>query len=319
MPEPPVLSVEGLTRRFGDFTAVKGISFDIQRGEIFGFLGPNGAGKSTTIRMLCGVLAPSEGRATALGRDLFTEADLVRARMGYMSQKFSLLGDLTVLENLRFFGGLYGLGGAALRGEIELRLKEMQVWGLRDQLAGSLSTGEKQRVALAASTLHRPEILFLDEPTSGVDPLRRRRFWEAMDELVGEGMTILVTTHNLGEADQCDRLAFILAGELMAIGRPGDLKASLGRKVLRLRSGAYRELRAAAELVPGVQGALLQGRTVRLSLPEHLPEAGILETLRGQGHAFVASPAEPPSLEDFFIDLVRRSRAPQQERPCGVG
>ncbi len=311
MPEPPVLSVERLTRRFGDFTAVNEISFDIRKGEIFGFLGPNGAGKSTTIRMLCGVLAPTSGRARALGKDLFTEAALVRARMGYMSQKFSLLGDLTVAENLRFFGGLYGLEGSALLGELELRLKEMQVWDLRDQFVQSLSTGEKQRVSLAASTLHRPEILFLDEPTSGVDPLRRRKFWEAMDELVGEGMTILVTTHNLAEADQCDRLAFILGGELMAVGRPGDLKASLGRKVVRLRSAAFRELRGAAERIRGVDSALLQGRSVRLSLPAEWPEDAVLQALHEQGFAFQAFPAEQPSLEDFFIDLVRRNRPAQ--------
>ena len=308
MAEAPVLSVERLTRRFGDFTAVKEITFDIRKGEIFGFLGPNGAGKSTAIRMLCGVLAPTSGRAWALGKDLFTEAGQVRARMGYMSQKFSLLGDLTVAENLRFFGGLYGLEGTALSGEIELRLKEMQVWDRRDQLVESLSTGEKQRVSLSASTLHRPEILFLDEPTSGVDPLRRRRFWEAMDDLVGEGMTILVTTHNLAEADQCDRLAFILGGELMAVGRPGDLKASLGRKVLRLRTEAFRELRLAAAQLPGVHSALLQGRSVRLSLPADSDEKGILTTLRNQGHVFEAFAPELPSLEDFFIDLVRRSR-----------
>lgn len=311
MPEQPVLSVESLTRRFGDFTAVNEISFDIRKGEIFGFLGPNGAGKSTTIRMLCGVLAPTSGRARALGKDLFTEAAQVRARMGYMSQKFSLLGDLTVSENLRFFGGLYGLEGTALLGELELRLKEMQVWDARDQLVQNLSTGEKQRVSLAASTLHRPEILFLDEPTSGVDPLRRRKFWEAMDELVGEGMTILVTTHNLAEADQCDRLAFILGGELMAVGRPGDLKASLGRKVVRLRSEAFRELRGAAEKIRGVDSALLQGRSVRLSLPAELPEGAVLQMLHEQGFAFQAFPPEQPSLEDFFIDLVRRNRPAQ--------
>lgn len=308
MPEPPILSVERLTRRFGEFTAVREISFDIRKGEIFGFLGPNGAGKSTTIRMLCGVLAPTSGRAHALGKDLFTEAAQVRARMGYMSQKFSLLGDLTVAENLRFFGRLYGLEGTALVGEIELRLKEMQVWDRRDQPVQSLSTGEKQRVSLAASTLHRPEVLFLDEPTSGVDPLRRRKFWEAMDELVGEGMTILVTTHNLAEADQCDRLAFILGGELMAVGRPGDLKAALGRKVVRLRSAAFRELRRAAEGLPGVESALLQGRSVRVSLPAELPESTVLQALRERGFAFEAFPAEQPSLEDFFIDLVRRTR-----------
>lgn len=304
----PVLEVRGLTRRFGDFTAVSDLSFEIQAGEIFGFLGPNGAGKSTTIRMLCGVLAPSAGAARALGRDLFTEADQVRARMGYMSQKSSLLTDLTVAENLRFFGGLYGLEGSRLAAEVAFRLKEMQVWSHRDQMVSSLSTGERQRVALSAATLHRPEILFLDEPTSGVDPLRRRLFWEAMDELVAEGMSILVTTHNLGEADQCDRLAFILGGKLMAYGRPGQLKQALGRQVLELRTERFRDLRAAARARPEVLAAELLGRSVRLSLPAELDPAPLLAQFRQSGFTFEALPPEPPSLEDLFVDLVQRSR-----------
>lgn len=304
----PVLEVRGLTRRFGDFTAVSDLSFEIQPGEIFGFLGPNGAGKSTTIRMLCGVLTPSAGEARALGRDLFTEADQVRARMGYMSQKSSLLTDLTVAENLRFFGGLYGLEGPRLATELEFRLKEMQVWAHRDLLVSALSTGERQRVALASATLHRPEILFLDEPTSGVDPLRRRLFWEAMDTLVVEGMSILVTTHNLGEADQCDRLAFILGGKLMAYGRPRTLKESLGRQVIELRAEGFRELRDAARTHPEVLAAELLGRSVRLSLPASADPAALLSALRQAGHAFEALPPELPSLEDLFVDLVQRSR-----------
>lgn len=304
----PILQVRNLTRRFGTFTAVSELSFEIQPGEIFGFLGPNGAGKSTTIRMLCGVLAPSAGEAWALGRDLFTEADQVRARMGYMSQKSSLLTDLTVAENLRFFGGLYGLEGARLTSEVAFRLKEMQVWPHRDQMVSSLSTGERQRVALAAATLHRPEILFLDEPTSGVDPLRRRLFWEAMDDLVAEGMSILVTTHNLGEADQCDRLAFILGGRLMAYGRPGELKEALGRQVLEVRTDRFRELRDAARMRPEVLAAELLGRSVRLSLPADLDPAPLLAQFREAGFTFDTLPPEPPSLEDLFVDLVQRSR-----------
>jgi ABC-2 type transport system ATP-binding protein len=304
----PILEVRGLTRRFGSFTAVSDLSFEIQPGEIFGFLGPNGAGKSTTIRMLCGVLAPSAGEARALGRNLFTEADQLRARMGYMSQKSSLLTDLTVAENLRFFGGLYGLEGHGLASEAEFRLKEMQIWEQRDLLVSALSTGERQRVALAAATLHRPEILFLDEPTSGVDPLRRRLFWEAMDELVAEGMSILVTTHNLGEADQCQRLAFILGGKLMAYGRPRDLKAALGRQVVELRTDHFRELQQAVRLHPEVLSAELMGRSVRLSLPSNLDPAPLLAQLRAEGHPFEALAPEPPSLEDLFVDLVQRSR-----------
>ena len=304
----PVLQVRGLTRRFGDFTAVSDLSFEVRPGEIFGFLGPNGAGKSTTIRMLCGVLIPTAGEARALGRNLFTEADQVRGRMGYMSQKSSLLTDLTVAENLRFFGGLYGLEGGRLASELAFRLKEMQVWGQRDLLVSALSTGERQRVALAAATLHRPEVLFLDEPTSGVDPLRRRLFWEAMDELVEEGMSILVTTHNLGEADQCDRLAFILGGKLMAYGAPRALKEDLGRQVVELRSEAFSELREAARAQAGVQSAELLGRTVRLSLPCGTDPGDLLARLRAGGHRFEAQEPELPSLEDLFVDLVQRSR-----------
>ena len=304
----PVLEIQGLTKRFGDFTAVREISFSIQRGEIFGFLGPNGAGKSTAIRMLCGVLLPTSGQARALGRDLFTEADQVRSRIGYMSQKSSLLGELTVEENLRFFGGLYGLSGDRLRGEIDHRLQEMQLLASRHQRVTALSTGERQRVSLAASTLHMPELLFLDEPTSGVDPLRRRLFWEAMGDLVKEGMTILVTTHNLSEADQCSRLAFILAGELMAIGRPRDLKEGLGQRVLHLRSERYRELREAARRLPEVRSAVLQGRAVRVSIPESCPAEKVLQALAATGIDFQAEPPALPSLEDLFVDLVERSR-----------
>ncbi|WLT33262.1 ABC transporter ATP-binding protein [Geothrix sp. PMB-07] len=303
-----VLEVQHLTRRFGDFTAVSDLSFHVEQGEIFGFLGPNGAGKSTTIRMLCGVLAPSSGEARALGRDLFTEADQVRAEMGYMSQKSSLLTDLTVAENLTFFGGLYGLQGEKLAREVQFRLREMQVWEHRDLLVSALSTGERQRVALASATLHRPQILFLDEPTSGVDPLRRRLFWEAMDELVAEGMSILVTTHNLGEADQCDRLAFILGGKLMAYGRPRALKEALGRQVIELRTERFRELQLAARRQPEVLAAELLGRSVRLSLPASLDPAPLLAQLRQEGFALEALPPESPSLEDLFVDLVQRSR-----------
>ena len=304
----PVLEVRGLTRRFGEFTAVSDLTFEVQKGEIFGFLGPNGAGKSTTIRMLCGVLAPSAGEARALGRNLFTEADQVRGRMGYMSQKSSLLTDLTVAENLHFFGGLYGLEGPGLISEVEFRLREMQVWEHRDLLVAALSTGERQRVALAAATLHHPEILFLDEPTSGVDPLRRRLFWEAMDELVAEGMSILVTTHNLAEADQCDRLAFILGGKLMAYGRPRTLKEALGRQVIELRTERFRDLQLAARAHREVLSAELLGRSLRLSLPASLEPADLLARLREEGFAFEALPPEPPSLEDLFVDLVQRSR-----------
>ncbi len=304
----PILQVERLTKRFGAFTAVEDLSFEVEPEEVFGFLGPNGAGKSTTIKMLCGVLAPTSGSARALGHDLFTEADAVRARIGYMSQKFSLLDDLTVVENLAYFGQLYGLSNSHLKDAIRQRVQELQLRPLGGLLVRGLSTGEKQRVALASATLHRPRMLFLDEPTSGVDPLRRRLFWEAMDDLVKDGMTILVTTHNLGEADQCDRLAFILAGRLMAYGKPRALKEGMGRQVVEVRSEAFRDLRQAALDLPGVLDAELMGRGVRLSLAADAPCAAVLDHLRATGLAFEPQAPGLPSLEDLFISLVQASR-----------
>ncbi len=308
-----ILEVENLTKRFGDFTAVKDLTFNVEPEEVFGFLGPNGAGKSTAIKMLCGVLTPSSGKARALGFDLFTEADQVRQQIGYMSQKFSLLDDLTVQENLAYFGQLYGLEGERLRDAIGQRVRELQLRPLVDLLVVGLSTGEKQRVALASSTLHRPKMLFLDEPTSGVDPLRRRLFWEAMDDLVKDGMTILVTTHNLGEADQCDRLAFIMAGVLMAYGKPRSLKEQMGRQVIEVRTERFRELQHAAVALPQVVSSELMGRGVRLSLAVNASPDPVLGALRQQGFSFESTAPELPSLEDLFINLVQQSRQSERE------
>ena len=298
-----VLEVEGLTKRFGDFTAVQDLSFEVQPEEIFGFLGPNGAGKSTTIKMLCGVLTPTEGKARALGFDLFTEADRVRQQIGYMSQKFSLLEDLTVTENLAYFGQLYGLVGGELRDALRKRIHELQVRSLGDQLVRGLSTGEKQRVALAAATLHKPKMLFLDEPTSGVDPLRRRLFWEAMDDLVLDGMSILVTTHNLGEADQCDRLAFIMAGQLMAYGKPRTLKEALDRRIFELRCERFRELQVAAKSIPEILSAELLGRAPRLF------GALYVRALANSGLAVLAAETDAPRYLSLAIADYQTARA----------
>jgi len=303
------LQVEGLTKRFGSFTAVDHLSFHIDPGEIFGFLGPNGAGKSTTIRMLCGVLPPTSGRAFALGFDLFRQARSIRRRIGYLSQKFSLLRDLTVFENLRFFGSLYGLEGQRLRQEVEHRLKDLQLWAARDQNVSALSTGERQRVALASATLHQPQLLFLDEPTSGVDPLRRRQFWETMDDLARQGMTLLVTTHNLSEVDPCDRLAFILNGRIVACDRPRSLREATGLWTLVVKSPAYRALYETIRTLPGLRNAVLQGRSVRVTYPDGLLPETFLQPLRAQGWAFDLQGPERPSLEDLFVDLVRQHRS----------
>ena len=222
----PVIHVEDLRRRFGDFWAVDGISFQVQRGEIFGLLGANGAGKSTTFRMLCGLLPPTSGSLRVAGLDLRHAAAAARARIGYMSQKFSLYGNLSVAQNLAFFASAYGLGPATRRERMAWALAEFELAEYADQLSGELSLGYKQRLAMACALMHRPEILFLDEPTSGVDPLARREFWQRINALARAGVTVLVTTHFMEEAEFCDRLAIMASGRILAMDEPVAVKAA---------------------------------------------------------------------------------------------
>ena len=237
-----VIAVSGLTKRFGDFTAVDHLSFSVRRGEIFGFLGPNGAGKSTTIRMLCGLLTPTEGEAMVGGFGVSQDPERVRENIGYMSQKFSLYRDLTVRENIAFFGGVYGLAGQRLRARAEAVIDMAGLHGLEQRLTGTLSGAHQQRLALGCAILHEPPILFLDEPTSGVDPISRRMFWDLIQAMAARGSTILVTTHFMDEAEFCGRLGFITGGRLVALDRPTELKraagvASLEEVFLKLASG----------------------------------------------------------------------------------
>jgi ABC-2 type transport system ATP-binding protein len=223
-----VITTDRLAKRFGSFTAVDDITFGVERGEVFGFLGANGAGKTTAMRMLCGLLKPSSGEASVAGFDVWREAEQIKRSIGYMSQKFSLYEDLTVVENIRFFGGIYGLGRKELRmkgGELIGRL------GLRSQeksLAGSLPLGWKQKLAFSIALIHSPKIVFLDEPTSGVDPLARRQFWELIYQASTEGTTIFLTTHNLDEAEYCNRLSIMVDGSIRALGTPSMLKDQAG-------------------------------------------------------------------------------------------
>jgi ABC-2 type transport system ATP-binding protein len=227
--------VRNLTRKFGDFTAVDSISFEVGKGEIFGFLGPNGAGKSTTIRMLCGILAPSSGEGSVLGFDVSGERERIKSSIGYMSQKFSLYDDLTVRENLAFFGGIYGLEGGRLSERIAFALDMAGISKRGDEVVRNLPGGIKQRLALGAAILHDPSVLFLDEPTSGVDPIMRRNFWELIYSFSEEGKTIFVTTHYLDEAEHCDRIALIIAGKIIALDSPAGLKKTLPYAVYALR------------------------------------------------------------------------------------
>jgi ABC-2 type transport system ATP-binding protein len=303
------LEVRKLTRRFGSFTAVDAVDFDVPRGKVFGFLGPNGSGKSTTIRMLAGLLEPTSGSATGFGRlDVARDTEQWKARLGYMSQKFSLYIDLTVGENLRFFGSLYGLGVSRLEsriGELSQRLGFAQ---LLPAMTAGLSTGQRQRVALAAALLHEPELLFLDEPTGGVDPKGRRLFWDLIYELAADrGMTVLVTTHYMDEAEQCDRLAFILNGRIIADGPPHDLKGGLRGRIFEVAPGdgvdpfeGLSRVKSAAAL----EDAYLFGRRLRVvARPGAEIEARRLLEPFGP-----PAPAEP-SLEDVFVSLARQQPA----------
>ena len=222
---PSIIEVRDVKRRFGDFYAVKGITFDVRRGEVFGLLGANGAGKSTTFRMLCGLLPASGGSLLVDGMDLRHAAADARSRVGYMSQKFSLYGNLSVRQNLDFFSSAYGLTGRRRSERISLVIEQFELSGFVDARSLDLSLGHKQRLAMACALMHEPAILFLDEPTSGVDPLARREFWHRINDLASSGGTVLVTTHFMEEAEYCDRLAIMSAGQILALGEPGDIKA----------------------------------------------------------------------------------------------
>ncbi len=224
MNEPLSISVHELTKRFGDFTAVDRVSFEVRRGEIFGYLGANGAGKSTTIRMLCGLLSPSSGAARVADTDIFQKPEEVKRHIGYMSQKFSLYMDLRVEENLEFFGGAFGMWGKKLKKRAEYLLDRVELLDHAQMLTGRMPGGWRQRLALACAMLHEPEILFLDEPTSGVDPRSRRNFWRLIRELADEGTTVFVTTHYMDEAEYCDRVGLMVAGRLPALDTPSELK-----------------------------------------------------------------------------------------------
>jgi ABC-2 type transport system ATP-binding protein len=304
-----LLRCENLTRRFGTFTAVDGVSFEIARGKVFGFLGPNGSGKSTTIRMLTGLLQPTSGTATGFsGLDVVKNTEEWKKRLGYMSQKFSLYLDLTVKENLEFFGSIYRLSRDRQSVRIRELSERLRFESILGELTESLSTGQRQRVALAAALLHEPELLFLDEPTGGVDPKGRRVFWDLIYELAAtRGMTVLVTTHYMDEAEQCDRLGFILDGKLIASGSPGDLKASLSGRLLEVAVAS--EPFAALAAVRGdasLEDAYLFGRRLRaVARPGAAPEVARRLLAR-----FGAPSDAEPSLEDVFVSLARSAALP---------
>jgi ABC-2 type transport system ATP-binding protein len=297
--------VENLVKRFGDFTAVDHISFETRQGEIFGFLGPNGAGKSTTIRILCGLLRPTSGRALVAGHDVAREAETVRQKIGYMSQKFSLYNDLTVIENLRLFAGLYGVPHAMLRDRIEWALGMAHLEGQRTKITGELPGGWKQRLALGCAVLHRPRILFLDEPTSGVDPISRRQFWDFIYQMSAEGVTVFVSTHYMDEAEYCNRMALMFRGKLVALGTPTQLKQkSMEGELLLVECAPLAAAINRLESVPGVLDVAVFGNALHLVVSDAgsaIPE--IRSRLHGSGIEVTKIERIRPGLEDVFVSL----------------
>ncbi len=237
--QTPSITADKLTRKFGSFTAVDAISFQVNKGEIFGFLGANGAGKTTAIRMLCGLLHPTAGAASVAGFDVFTQSNEIKKNIGYMSQKFSLYEDLTIKENIRFYGGIYGLQNIEIKQQTENLLQKLQLQKEADTLVGSLPLGWKQKLAFSVALIHNPAIVFLDEPTGGVDPITRRQFWEMIYEAADKGVTVFVTTHYMDEAEYCDRVSVMVSGKITALGKPSELKqeyhvASMNELFLKL-------------------------------------------------------------------------------------
>lgn len=311
------VTLKDLSRRFGDFTAVNRISLDVKRGEIFGFLGPNGAGKSTTIRMLCGILAPSSGSGTVAGFDIVREPELIKTAIGYMSQKFSLYEDLTVEENIDFYSGIYRIPPGK---KAERREWVIEMAGLRQHRSSRtsvLSAGWKQRLALGCAILHEPPVIFLDEPTSGVDPISRRNFWDLIYRLAERGTTVFVTTHYMDEAEYCDRLGLIYRGELIACGSPEELKTRfMKEEVVEVLCDRPQDAMASIEKIGGVRHAALFGAGLHVVAQDAAATMpAIADALSSLNITVQGMEAILPSLEDVFVSLLEaRDRMEERQR-----
>jgi ABC-2 type transport system ATP-binding protein len=300
-----VIETDRLSRRFGELVAVRDVTFQVRKGEIFGVLGPNGAGKSTLIRMLCGILDPSSGGGSVVGFDIARDPERIKENIGYMTQRFSLYEDLTVEENLRFFAGIYAIPRAHRRVRIEEIVERNGLGDRRRQIAGTLSGGWKQRVALASATLHAPPLVFLDEPTAGVDPVSRRDFWDQIHRLSAEGTTVLVTTHYMDEAERCHRLAFIFRGSLLDLATPSEIVERRHLQILELEVDDLPAAAAQLHGVPGVEEIGAYGGRLRV-------------TVRGEGESAIRGALGPhihslragvPTVEDAFVSMVREDAA----------
>ena len=305
-----VVTARELTRTFGSFTAVDRVSFEVSRGEIFGFLGSNGAGKTTTIRILCGLLAPSAGSATVAGFDVATEAARIKTRIGYMSQKFSLYGDLTVSENLRFWAGTYRLWGRDFERRRQWAIEVAGLERRRHALVRDLPGGYRQRLALGCALLHEPPVVFLDEPTGGVDPEARRRFWDLIDDLAAGGTTVFVTTHYMDEAERCHRVALMHAGKLLALDSVAGLRTVFeGGGVLEVSVPRAARALPLLEDVEGVSDAALFGDRLHVVVEDPALEETVAARLRAADFMPVQVRRVTPSLEDVFIRVIKRAEA----------
>jgi ABC-2 type transport system ATP-binding protein len=302
------VEVEDLVKTFGSFVAVDHIHFQVERGEIFGFLGPNGAGKSTTIRMLCGLLMPTSGKGRVAGFDIMKESEKVKQVIGYMSQKFSLYDDLTVIENLHFFGGIYGLSGSLQKEREEQALEMAELKELRDRMTRTLAVGWKQRLALGCAILHQPSILFLDEPTSGVDPISRRNFWSLIRQMGEKGVTTFVTTHYMDEAEYCDRLALIYRGKIIALGTPSQLKLeTLSQGVMEVECDPLITALDLLKKEAWVSEAAVFGDSLHLIGKEGVDLGMEVNALfQRQGVLLKRMERIKPSLEDVFVSLITK-------------
>jgi len=308
-PEGYSIEVNNLTKKFGDFTSVNSVTFNVKKGEVFGFLGANGAGKSTTIRMLCGILTPTSGDATVGGYSIMKQPDKVKRNIGYMSQRFSLYNDLKVEENINFFGGVYGLSNHELNERKDWVLSIANLKGKENLMTGSLPGGIKQRLALGTAVIHRPEIVFLDEPTSGVDPISRRNFWDLINYLSGEGTTVFVTTHYLEEAEFCNNIILINAGKLIAEGNPKELKTSyIKNKMLEIESDRVVDALDLLSKENFVEETSIFGNNIHASVNDKYTGKEMIEKiLKEKLNVEVTRIDEiTPTLEDVFIHLLEK-------------
>jgi ABC-2 type transport system ATP-binding protein len=301
-----VVEAEHLTRRFGSFIAVDDVNLRVPRGSIFGFLGPSGCGKTTTIRILCGLLKPTSGRAVVNGYDIERDPETLRQNIGYMSQKFALYHDMTVRENMQFYGGIYGMPGKRLAMRMDEVLTLVDLPNREEMLTASLPLGWKQRIALATAMLHEPPVLFLDEPTSGVDPASRRLFWEILDELAGSGTSIFVTTHAMDEVDRCDMVAIMYRGRLVAVNDPVGLKKEFEGELYHVEGEPLLQALETARKLPGVEDAALFGSALHITADGQSPE-GLRRSLEAAGVRVGAVRPIAATMEDVFVQAITRS------------